>query len=127
MVVHWRIYYDDASTFDSTQGEPWQAPGRGVICIVQVDPSPVMYSVNTQVLRGHPYYWYHREWGYWLHSDRDGFIDQLCADRKDVVCAIKMGRWVAHDYYRDVVEKAKTDPDFPKKSGDSLVEQRYKD
>jgi len=26
----WRIYYDNGSTFDSTQGEPHEAPAEGV-------------------------------------------------------------------------------------------------
>jgi hypothetical protein len=125
--MKWRIYYDDDTTFDNSQGEPWEAPGRGIICVVQIDPSPLMHSVNTQILQGHPFYWYHRGWGYWLHSDRDGFIDQLTNDRKNEVCAIKMGRWVDFHHYREIVDKARSDPDFPKKSGDSKSEHRYKD
>ena len=126
-MLKWRIYYSDGTTFDSNQGEPWEAPGRGIICIVQPDPSPMMQNVNTQVLRGHPYYWYHREWGYWLHSDRDGFIDQFNNDREDVVCALKMGRWADFVKYYKIIDRANNDPDFPKKSGVHKAERRYRD
>ena len=123
----WRIYYDDGSTFDSRDGQPWQAPGHGVICIVQPDPHPPNYSVNTQVLRGHPYYWYHVEWGYWMHSDRDGALDQLTADRKNVVCALKQGRWASYADYDAIVTRALADPDFAPKSGSSKSETRYQE
>ena len=125
--MEWRIYYDDGSTFDNLDGAPWEAPGRGIICVVQPDPSPEMYSVNTQVLQGHPFYWYHVEWGYWLHSDRDGILDQLTADRGNQVCAVKMGRWLDFNKYREILETAKNDFDFPKKSGTSKAERRYSD
>jgi hypothetical protein len=121
----WRIYYDDASTFDSGDGESWEAPGRGVVCIVQHDPDDPRYSVNTQILKEHPYYWYHIEWGYWMGSDRDGVLDQLLSDRNNVVVAIKQGRWTRYDQYRDILEKAHTDSDFYEKSGESTAEMRY--
>jgi hypothetical protein len=31
----WRIYYADGSTFDSDQGEPWDAPATRVLLILQ--------------------------------------------------------------------------------------------
>jgi hypothetical protein len=123
--IKWRIYYDNGSTFDNTQGKPWEAPGRGVVCIVQIDPSPRNKSVNTQVLVGHAYYWFHVEWGYWLHSDIYGIIDLLTNDRDRSVCAVKMGRWLDYLVFEDIMERAYHDPDFPKKSGASKVERRY--
>ena len=35
--MKWRIYYDDGMTFDSSDGEPCDAPGHGVIAIVEKD------------------------------------------------------------------------------------------
>lgn len=126
-MLSWRIYYDDGLTFDNIAGKPWEAPGRGVICIVQPDPSPMMQNVNTQVLRGHPFYWYHRDWGYWLHSDRDGLLDQLTNDRADVICAVKMGRWTDFKKYYKIIDRANNDSDFYKKSGEHKAERRYSD
>lgn len=124
-MIKWRIYYDDFSTFDSTMGQPWESPGRGVVCIVQVDPNHPNYNVNTQILRGHPYYWFDIEWGYWMHSDRDGVLDQFISDRKDVKKALKQGRWASYADYHAIVDLAKKDPDFLEKSGSSLAETRY--
>ncbi len=126
-MLNWRIYYDDGTLFDNTDGEPWEAPGRGIICVVQIDPKPMMYSVNTQVMQGHPFYWYHKGWGYWMHSDRDGMLDQLTADRDNNICAVKMGRWADFHKFREIYDRAQNDPDFPKKSGTAKSEQRYKD
>lgn len=115
--IKWRIYYDDDTTFDNTQGEPWEAPGRGVVCIVQIDPSPRMYNVNTQVLMESPFFWYHREFGYWFRSEQNGLIDQLTNDRKNIVCAVKLGRWTDFTHYREILYRANNDKDFVKKSG----------
>lgn len=122
--VEWRIYYDNDTVFDNLDGTPSQAPGRGIICIVQPDPAPLMQNVNTKILTGHPFYWWHREWGYWMHSDRDGMLDQLTADRKDVICAVKMGRWANFHKYYEILAIAKSDLDFQRKSGVHQSERR---
>lgn len=124
-VIKWRIYYTDGSTFDNTEGEPWEARGRGVVCIVQPDPNDPRYSVNTQVLKEHPYYLYNRDWGYWIGCDRDGVLDQLLSDRGDVICAVKQGRWTRYDTYHEIIERAQHDKDFYPKSGISTAEMRY--
>jgi hypothetical protein len=121
--IKWRIYYDDGSTFTNLDGMPWEAPGLGVVCIVQLDPNPVEYNINTQALREATFYWYHRKWGYWLPSDIYGMLDQLTHDQKDWVCAVRFGRWAEHTLYREILEQAENDLDFPPKSGNSKSER----
>lgn len=121
-MLEWRIYYDDANTFDNLDGEPWEAPGRGVVAVVQVDQSPVMYNVGRRVYREHNWYWYHKEWGTWFGSTTAGLLDQLTSDQTNNICAIKQGRWVADKIYREIMNCAENDPDFPKKSGGSIIE-----
>jgi len=36
--MHWKIYYNDRSTFSSLDGDPEDAPTRGVQVIAQDDP-----------------------------------------------------------------------------------------
>lgn len=122
-MLRWRIYYDNGTTFDDSRGEPWDAPGRGIVCIKQVDPTPVMYNVGSQVLREYPFYWYHRQWDAWFGSDLTGLIDQLTNDRQDVVCAVKHGRWTHPASYREIIDKANKDDDFPLKSGSRNIER----
>ena len=32
--IRWRVYYDDGSTFDSSQGSPADSPGWGVVACI---------------------------------------------------------------------------------------------
>lgn len=115
--VKWRIYYDDGSTFDSNDGDPDQAPGYGVICIVQPDP-----DVGRTVMRRFDwYYWNALQSQWWGSSDlfsvldhvlhRTGFVDgrTICQARHAVD-------------YADICQRAEADPDFPIRGGRSRSE-----
>ena len=110
--VIWRIYYTDGSTFDNLMGEAWEAPGRGIVCIIQKDQSPKMHNVSTQVLKERPWFWYHSGYGMWFASDLEGLLDQLVSDRDNLVCAVKHGKWLHPVDYREILDKAYDDPDF---------------
>jgi hypothetical protein len=109
MSIEWRIYYADGTTFDSTQGEPWDAPGTRVIIILQrhhdVREKPYF------VWRGDYYLWKHDRWyavdygallQYW-------FQDQLHLKHHR---ASLSGETVDNPTWTRITELAGKDPDF---------------
>lgn len=112
----WRVYYDDHSTFDSTQGEPHEAPGLGVQAIVQVDA-----EVGRVILTRFDWYYYRYDLGEWWASDHFGLFDQLTNDRNRWVGAVRAGRNAAA--YEDVLRRAHEDLDFPVKSARRVGER----
>lgn len=106
-MVDWRVYYDDAATFDSDDGPPHLAPKRGVQAVVRTHP-----RVGFLVLEGHDYYWW--DGGEWLGGDKFGLFDYLSQSGRKVVL---FGRSIQRDEYERIVQQARDDPDFPRKTG----------
>lgn len=107
----WRIYYDDDSTFDSSQGGPGDAPAWGALCVVQPDPAV------GRVVMWHPekgYFVWCREHGEWDVKDFAGLLDCLA---NFPGCVVRIGRGVPNAVFRAVYARAASDPDFPTKSG----------
>ncbi len=100
--MQWKIYYDDGTTFDSSQGLPSEAKPLGIQCIMQDDVKEGKYLVSR-----FDYYWFEK--GRWFGGDLFGLYDYLLRSG-----AVKFGRWIPNDKFEDVVERAKSDPDFPK-------------
>lgn len=114
-MVDWRIYYSDGSTFDSTQGEPEDAPGLGVVCIVQKCPDR-----GRMVMERWDYY-YHRAGASrpWWGADLFGLIDQLTSSPKGTQ-AVKAGRTVSIEEFQRIHIEAVRDPDFPSMRSDAV-------
>ena len=110
MSINWRIYYSDKSTFDSTQGEPCDAPGYGVICIVQPDD-----DTGRLIMHKWDFYYYVPSTGQWWGSDLQGLLDRLSA-RLPVV-AMCQGRSVTTRLYGEILGMADKDIDFAPKNG----------
>lgn len=81
---------------------------RGVVAVVYPDP------VTGRIVL-HRWDWYYLKRGEWWGSDVHGLLDQMMhhADEIDLVV---QGRTFTNDRYRDVLERAMTDPDFPARS-----------
>lgn len=118
-MVRWRIYYADGSTFDSTMGDPWEAPGLGVVCIVQGDP-----DTGRGVQSRWDWYAWRRDTRDWWGHDGFGILDQLTADRLDRVAAVKAGRTVSSEDYGRLFALANADPDFAPRSAYRPGERR---
>jgi hypothetical protein len=56
----WKIYYTDGSTFDSTQGEPNDAPCKGVAIVVSQDG-----RCGRRFMHGHDWYRWLPEYDRW--------------------------------------------------------------
>lgn len=116
-MIRWRVYYDNGSTFDSSQGSPAQAPAWGVLCIVQPDPDV------GRVVMWHPekgFFVWCAEHGEWDVKDYAGLLDFLASYPG---CVVKMGRGVPNSAFRAVFQRAVLDPDFPEKSARAVGEQ----
>lgn len=118
MDLAWRIYYSDGTTFDSSMGSPSEAPGLGIAVIVQPDP-----DTGRVLMCKWDYYFYHQKYGQWWGADSFGIIDQLTSDRAGDVVAVKAGRTMHSPEYKELYNRAVSDPDFARKSG-RLPEER---
>lgn len=113
-MIAWRVYYDDGSTFDSSQGGPEDAPGWGVIAIVQPDP-----RTNRTVLSRWDHYCWHSSDG-WYGHDLIGLMDCLAMPGWS---AVAHGRTVPPDLWQQINERASNDPDFLPKSATQMTER----
>ena len=116
-MIEWRIYYDDLTTFDSTQGTPEEAPSHGIICIVQPDESG-----GRMVLCGWDWYYYNPEGGSFWGSDVHGLLDRLLHNIP--TRAVKIGRMVTSEKFHAIRNKALVDEDFPPRSGAIVKRER---
>jgi len=100
----WRIYYDDGSTYDSSMGEPHEAPPEGVLCIVYRDQHGKRFIASHQ-----PFYCFDVKTHEWWPIDMAGLLDRL---RRNLIYAFKEGRSVDNAEFQAVMRRADQDPDF---------------
>lgn len=108
--IRWRIYYGDGSTFDSSMGEPEDAPGYDTQIIVG-------YERNAGRIVYYLWDWYYYRvypdgWGEWYGCDLHGLLDIQLHFPKEIKC-IKMGRSVRNEVFDEIKRKAFDDPDIP--------------
>jgi len=114
-MVKWRVYYDDGHTFDDRQGKACDAPGVGVICVVQRDP-----GTGRAILTGYDYYVCLGD--DWLGVDLFGLLDYVL-NHLERIRGVIAGRAVMNDIYAAVMRRALDDPDFPVKSAKRINER----
>ena len=106
-----RIYLDDGTTYD---GPPEQAPGLGVVVIVQDDP-----DVGRMVMSRWDYFCLHDDGQWWGH-DLTGLMDCLALPGFNRVL---IGRTVSQDRWHAINAAALADPDFAPKSAERVLER----
>jgi hypothetical protein len=114
----WRIYYDDESTYDSDDGPPESAPPYGVLAIVFADRDH-----GRMVMNGWDWYFYHGTEENWWGADIHGLLDQLLHNLP--VRALKQGRNAPAKVWKETLQRAMVDPDFPLKSATSKRERPF--
>lgn len=95
-LVGWKLYYDDGGVFSSSDGDWKDAPLDGVLVLVE------FYDGGERVL--------HIERDYYILDDDKAFgtnnLHPWLAKQKTV----KYGRWSKNSIFRQILEKAKTEP-----------------
>jgi len=114
-MIDWRIYYSDGTFFDSSMGEPKDAPPHGVIVIVERDP-----VMGRAIISG--WNWYYHTGEAWWGSDVHGLLDRLMHNLPTQ--AVKQGRMATTDIWRDTIDRAVLDEDFPLKSAINRERER---
>jgi len=108
MDFRWRIYYVDDSSFGNGDGEPQDAPGGGVVAVVQED-SRVGVTVHHQ----NDFYVFAEEFGGWYGVDVFGLTQYLMRPGFKIV---KLGEVMTTKKYLALIHTIKQDPDLPTKS-----------
>lgn len=103
--MEWRVYYDDGSTFDSSQGLPHEAPSWGFICAIAYDQDRSRY-----IMQGWDFYRWDKDTAQWWGMDLVGFIDSSARNEN---YAVKIGRTVSKKRWGEIMTKAHEDADFP--------------
>jgi len=106
-MVQWRIYYDNGSTFDSLQGEPWQAPPSGVVVINQRHENPRERSYFQK--DGDYYIWELNRWWAVDYGASNRYLYTGFHPHPRVSLA---GKTVTNETYVQLVKLAGKDKDF---------------
>lgn len=115
-MLTWRIYYDNGTVFDSENGLPVDAPGHGIIAIVERND-----DLGRIVLNG--WDWYYHDGANWWGADVHGLLDRLCAHLPTF--AVCQGRMASKQVFEDTLDRAVKDPDFPRKSAKAKRERPF--
>lgn len=111
MPLEWRIYYHDREPFDSSMGEPWDAPKEGVQVIVFPDP-----EIGRACLCLGDYYLWYDDMG-WVGVRGDpSFVDAAVYGVGRTLRAALKGRMLSRVEFNRIYLQAYNDPDFPRKS-----------
>jgi len=107
MNIQWRIYYADGTTFDSTMGEPWDAPATRVLLITQRHEDP----------RERPYYqwmddYYVWKYGRWYAVDYGALLFYWFIEKYPHRRACLAGETVDNKTWVETKKKAAEDKDF---------------
>lgn len=112
-MIKWRVYYEDGSTFDNTQGEPEDAPPFKVICIRlrHRDVPGGRGVLKSDPLREVDYYWWRKDHQMWYGGDVISAINvfELYPHHAR---ALKRGVTTLNSIYKEIVEVARKDSDF---------------
>jgi len=110
MMLSWRIYYGDGSTFDNKQGDPSRCSNINVQAIVVKD------DINgNSIWYGFDFYLYNRAGGWIGVKDVAALLDHLL-NAFDELAVVKQGRTIGDELWRTIFHRAMHDQDFPSTS-----------
>ena len=93
IIMDWKIYYDDDSTFTDADGTPFEAPRIGVQFIVQ----KLEHNKKYLILSGADYYTYQDEFGWWSCTELDMFDHLFTAGSNQLFVKGKMIGYDTHN------------------------------
>jgi len=100
--MKWRIFYADGTTFGSEKGEPKDAPGLGVVVIVQENETPgerpyLQHRTDYYIWRGNR----------WLGCDLFGLWQYLFVEKFTFEKAFLAGQTVENWFFDKLHREAK--------------------
>lgn len=105
--MRWKVFYIDGSTFGNHDGEPEDAPGGGVLAVVQEDN-----LVGVLVHQGSDFYVFDEQYGGWYGLDYFGLAQYLMRPGKK----IKLGESMDTAKYKELLKQIRDDSELPAKS-----------
>ncbi len=106
--MKWCIHYINGFIFDNTFGEPENAPGGGVLAVVQED-----YAVGVLVHQQNDFYCFDEQFGGWAGMDVFGLTQYLM---KPGFKVIKLGEVMSTERFKSMLAQIRSDPNLPNKS-----------
>jgi hypothetical protein len=105
--IDWRIYYADGSTFDSSDGTPWDVKPHGIQIILQRhhDPCEAAFLVWMKDY----YVWKHNRW---FAVDNDGLRLYLFVENHPHHKMCMAGQTVDNETWDLLYKTVKADKDF---------------
>ena len=103
-MIEWRIYYDGGSTFDSSQGEPDDAPAWGVLVVLQRAADRRMVDILIEAN------YYSHDGERWQRHDKIGLLDRLV--NRVPFSGLLVGRYVSDELWIRTLRLARNDEDF---------------
>ena len=95
MVLDWRVYYGDGTTYSSQDGEPEDAPPGNVMCVV-------WYDEDNRRKIAHNAYAYVWD-GFWYGADDAGYWQYMLEPGVKIV---KFGRMNKDGKFRKIMSRA---------------------
>lgn len=116
----WRIYYEDGSRFDSSEGRPQDSPNKGVMAVRQHWRCDSGHHASSPPLKPERstfggdslsanWYVYRFDVEEWLPVDREGVLFQA-AEHGPIVA--RQGAMMPHDAWEKSWLAIANDPDF---------------
>ena len=116
--MDWKIWYESGETFDSTMGEPHEAPPDGVLVVAYTNTREKSAVTGINAPRIHRWDWYlwRKDMKQWLGCDAWGLVDQV-KHNFILLGAVIQGRNAANEVFDAVYKAAMEDEEFPRMSG----------
>ncbi len=95
----WKLYYPDGTTFDSTQGEPWEAPAYPVIAILQ----------GAVVEHGRDWYLWRKDYQAWIGVKGDASLALQMMKHARFIEACVAGENLPNEVFQAVLDRAVND------------------
>ena len=114
MLLLWRNYYGDGTTYSNLDGPPELAPGVDLQVIVTTDSENGRCMISGgNAGRRDDYYWWNPEREEWWVGDLFGLYDYL---QQPGWRKVIFGRSLGKEAFKKIWQRALTDPDFPPKT-----------
>lgn len=106
--MRWKVFYVNGYSFSHVDGEPQDAPGGGVVAVVQEDD-----TVGVLVHRGTDFYVFDEFYGGWYGLDVFGLTQYLMRPGLKIV---KVAEAMSTQAFKQMMADIQADPNLPKKS-----------